>query len=77
MGHSNIATTTRYLHVSDADLSAAVDRAHWRYDVTVIDDGRKMTSRTSTRASKKEHCGCSTATIGSRGDPCRPREEIG
>lgn len=27
MGHSNIATTTRYLHLSDADLSAAVDRA--------------------------------------------------
>jgi len=27
MGHSNIATTTRYLHLSDADLNAAVDRA--------------------------------------------------
>ena len=27
MGHSNIATTTRYLHLSDADLSATVDRA--------------------------------------------------
>jgi len=27
MGHSNIATTTRHLHLSDADLSAAVDRA--------------------------------------------------
>ncbi len=27
MGHSNIATTTRYLHLSDADLLAAVDRA--------------------------------------------------
>ena len=27
MGHSNIATTTRYLHLSDADLSAAVDKA--------------------------------------------------
>lgn len=25
MGHSNIATTSRYLHLSDADLSAAVD----------------------------------------------------
>ena len=27
MGHSNIATTTRYLHLSDADLLEAVDRA--------------------------------------------------
>ena len=27
MGHSNIATTTRYLHLSDADLLAAIDRA--------------------------------------------------
>lgn len=27
MGHSNNATTTRYLHLSDARLSAAVDRA--------------------------------------------------
>jgi len=27
MGHSNITTTARYLHLSDADLSAAVDRA--------------------------------------------------
>jgi site-specific recombinase XerD len=27
LGHSNIATTTRYLHLSDADLLAAVDRA--------------------------------------------------
>ncbi len=27
MGHSNIATTTRYLHLSDADLNAAVDGA--------------------------------------------------
>ena len=27
MGHSNIATTTRYLHLSDADLLAPVDRA--------------------------------------------------
>ena len=27
MGHVNIATTTRYLHLCDADLSAAVDRA--------------------------------------------------
>ena len=27
MGHANIATTTRYLHLSDADLRAAVDRA--------------------------------------------------
>jgi len=27
MGHSNIATTSRYLHLSDADLLAAVDRA--------------------------------------------------
>jgi len=27
MGHSNIVTTTRYLHLSDADLLAAVDRA--------------------------------------------------
>ena len=27
MGHSNIATTTRYLHLSDADLLDAVDRA--------------------------------------------------
>jgi site-specific recombinase XerD len=27
MGHSNIATTTRYLHLQDADLLAAIDRA--------------------------------------------------
>ena len=27
MGHSNIAMTTRYLHLSDADLLAAIDRA--------------------------------------------------
>lgn len=27
LGHSNIATTTRYLHLSDADLTDAVDRA--------------------------------------------------
>jgi site-specific recombinase XerD len=27
MGHSNIATTSRYLHLSDADLLEAVDRA--------------------------------------------------
>lgn len=27
MGHSNIATTIRYLHLSDADLAAAVDKA--------------------------------------------------
>jgi len=27
MGHCNSATTTRYLHLSDADLLAAVDRA--------------------------------------------------
>jgi site-specific recombinase XerD len=27
LGHSNIATTTRYLHLSDSDLLAAVDRA--------------------------------------------------
>ncbi len=27
MGHSNIATTTRYLHLSDGDLLAAIDRA--------------------------------------------------
>jgi site-specific recombinase XerD len=27
MGHSNIATTTRYLYLSDADLLAAIDRA--------------------------------------------------
>ena len=27
MGHSNIATTTRYLHLSDTDLLEAVDRA--------------------------------------------------
>jgi site-specific recombinase XerD len=27
MGHSNIVTTSRYLHLSDADLLAAVDRA--------------------------------------------------
>jgi site-specific recombinase XerD len=27
MGHANIATTTRYLHLSDADLADAVDKA--------------------------------------------------
>ena len=27
LGHANIATTTRYLHLSDADLSDAVERA--------------------------------------------------
>jgi len=27
MGHSNITTTTRYLHLQDADLLAAIDRA--------------------------------------------------
>jgi site-specific recombinase XerD len=27
LGHSNIATTIRYLHLSDADLIDAVDRA--------------------------------------------------
>jgi site-specific recombinase XerD len=27
MGHSNIATTSRYLHLVDADLLAAFDRA--------------------------------------------------
>jgi integrase/recombinase XerD len=27
MGHANIATTSRYLHLSDADLIAAADRA--------------------------------------------------
>jgi len=27
LGHSNIATTSRYLHLSDADLSDAVVRA--------------------------------------------------
>jgi site-specific recombinase XerD len=27
MGHSNVATTTRYLHLSDADRLAAIDRA--------------------------------------------------
>jgi site-specific recombinase XerD len=28
MGHSNIATTSRYLHLLDADLLDAVDRAY-------------------------------------------------
>jgi site-specific recombinase XerD len=27
LGHSNIATTTRYLHLSDADLTDAVAKA--------------------------------------------------
>jgi site-specific recombinase XerD len=27
LGHANIATTTRYLHLSDADLADAVDKA--------------------------------------------------
>jgi site-specific recombinase XerD len=27
LGHSNIATTTRYLHLSDADLTDAVEKA--------------------------------------------------
>ena len=27
MGHSNIATASRYLHLVDADLLAAIDRA--------------------------------------------------
>jgi site-specific recombinase XerD len=27
MGHSNIATTSQYLHLSDAGLLAAIDRA--------------------------------------------------
>jgi integrase/recombinase XerD len=27
LGHSNISTTVRYLHLSDADLSEAVERA--------------------------------------------------
>ncbi len=27
LGHSNIATTTRYLHLSDTDLADAVDKA--------------------------------------------------
>lgn len=27
LGHTNIATTTRYLHLSDTDLIAAVDHA--------------------------------------------------
>jgi site-specific recombinase XerD len=27
MGHSNIATTSRHLHLSDADLIEAIDRA--------------------------------------------------
>jgi site-specific recombinase XerD len=27
MGHSSVTTTTRYLRLSDADLTAAVDRA--------------------------------------------------
>ena len=27
MGHSSITTTTRYLHLQDADLLAAIDRA--------------------------------------------------
>ena len=27
MGHSNIATTSRYMHLSDADLIEAIDGA--------------------------------------------------
>jgi site-specific recombinase XerD len=27
MGHSNVATTSRYLHLSGADLIEAIDRA--------------------------------------------------
>jgi site-specific recombinase XerD len=27
LGHANIATTIRYLHLSDADLTEAVERA--------------------------------------------------
>ena len=38
MGNSNIATTTRYLHLSDADLLAAVDRAFRKAESVQIAD---------------------------------------
>ncbi|MGD0320854.1 MAG: hypothetical protein ABSC00_04490 [Acidimicrobiales bacterium] len=46
-GHSNIATTTRYLHLSDTDLADAVDRAfpetsseiaNWAVDLNGVEE---------------------------------------